>query len=179
MSRRVLPPAYRWLDQVDKPHVIEVALSLYGTVEVPGPVNAPEIMGWARELGLADSYVADAVPWCGLFAAIVIKHAGWEPVAAPLWARNWAKFGDPAPAPALGDVLVFARESSGHVGFYVGEDETAFHVLGGNQGDAVSIIRVLRQRLLAARRPHWRIAQPNSVKPYLLASAGELSKNEA
>lgn len=174
-----LPSAYRWLETVNKPHVIEVALSLYGIKEVPGPVNAPEIMAWARELKLEDSYVADAVPWCGLFAAIVIKRAGWEPVASPLWARNWSKFGDIPETSALGDVLVFKRESSGHVGFYVGEDDDAYHVLGGNQGDAVSIVRVPRWRNIAVRRPHWRIAQPASVKPYLLAATGGLSGNEA
>jgi cell wall-associated NlpC family hydrolase len=35
----------------------------------------------------------------------------------------------------LGDVLVFRRGGGGHVALYVGEDEEAFHVLGGNQAD--------------------------------------------
>jgi uncharacterized protein (TIGR02594 family) len=174
-----LPAAYAWLEKIEPPRIIVEALALYGIKEVPGPVNAPEIMAWARETGLQDSYVADAVPWCGLFAAVVVKRAGWESVAAPLWARNWARFGKPSPEPGLGDVLVFQRESGGHVGFYVGEDPDAYHVLGGNQGDSVSIIRVSKRRLIAARRPAWRIAQPASVKAYHLGMIGELSRNEA
>jgi uncharacterized protein (TIGR02594 family) len=175
-----LPPAYAWLDNVaGLPRIIAEARQLLGIKEIPGPANAPAIMGWARELGLEHDYVADRVPWCGLFAAIVVKRAGWDPVASPLWARNWGHWGDPAPHAGLGDVLVFQRPEGGHVGFYVGEDSTAFHVLGGNQGDAVSIIRVAKNRLLTARRARWRVAQPPSVKPYLLAATGGLSRNEA
>ena len=54
--------------------------------------------------------------------------------------------------PALGAVVVFWRISpnsgKGHVGFYVGEDGEAYYVLGGNQGDAVSVVRISRDRLL-------------------------------
>lgn len=174
-----LPEAYAWLETIQPPQIIVEALRLYGIKEQPGPINAPEIMAWANETGLQNSYHADAVPWCGLFAAVVVKRAGWEAPAAPLWARNWTKFGKPSPEPGLGDVLAFQRETGGHVGFYVGEDFIAYHVLGGNQGDAVSIIRVTKKRLLGARRPAWRIAQPASVKPYHLAPTGDLSRNEA
>lgn len=174
-----LPAAYAWLRGIQPPRIIDEALKLFGIREVPGPVNAPEIMGWARELGVEGDYVADAVPWCGLFVGAVVQRSGWTPVPGPLWARNWARFGQPSPEAGLGDVLVFGREGGGHVGFYVGEDAGAFHVLGGNQGDAVSIIRVAKWRLLAARRPIWRIAQPASVQPYHLAAEGELSRNEA
>jgi hypothetical protein len=47
-----------------------------------------------------------------------------------------------APAAALGDVLAFVRNGGGHVGLYVDEDASAYHVLGGNQSDRVSITRV-------------------------------------
>ena len=172
-----LAAAYQWLRTVNPPRIIVEALEHYGLKEVPGPVNAPEIMAWAKELGIA--YQADSVPWCGLFAAKVVKDAGWEPVAGPLWARNWAKWGNPSPLPGLGDVLTFVRESGGHVGFYVGEDATTFHVLGGNQGDSVSITRIAKTRLLKARRPVWRVGQPASVKPYRLSATGTVSENEA
>ena len=73
---------------------------------------------------------------------------------------------------------MFQRESGGHVGFYVAEDATAYHVLGGNQSNKVCITRVAKDRLLAARRPKYNV-QPASVKPYRVASTGSLSKNEA
>ncbi|GJD87124.1 hypothetical protein BHAOGJBA_0624 [Methylobacterium hispanicum] len=112
--------------------------------------------------------------------ATVVKRARSEPVKAPLWARNWAAFGTKAPKASLGDILVFERAGGGgHVGIYVGEDTSAYHVLGGNQGDAVSIVRVAKARCLAVRRCPWRLAQPSNVRPIKLAAGGALSVNEA
>lgn len=178
--KRPLSPQYAWLLHIDVPAIIREALRLHGTREMAGKANNPDIMAWAREVGLESVYKADEIPWCGLFAAIVVHRAKWRYPSGPLWARNWAKFGKPSPQPSLGDVLVFTRgETSGHVGFYVAEDATHFHVLGGNQGDAVSIVRIEKTRLIQARRPEWRIAQPDSVKPYRISSTGVLSSNEA
>ena len=50
-------------------------------------------------------------------------------------------------------VLVFERGSGGHVGFAIGQDDTHFFVLGGNQSDAVTIARIAKSRLLGARWP--------------------------
>lgn len=109
----------------------------------------------------------------------IIRHrAGKNPVANPLWARNWAAFGDDVLHPGLGDVLVFVRDGGGHVGFYVAEDATAYHVLGGNQSNRVSITRVAKERCVARRRPRY-IETPTSVKPYRVAASGALSSNEA
>ena len=72
--------------------------------------------------------------------------------ANPYWARNWLLFGrDTKPVP--GAVLVFERGSGGHVGFAVGQDDTHFFVLGGNQSDAVTVARLAKQRLLDACWP--------------------------
>lgn len=178
-----LPPAYAWLDRVDgAPRIITEARKLFGTVETPGKASTAEIMAWAKECGLKTVYSDDEVPWCGLFAAVVAKRAGWDPVESPLWARNWAKFGravTPKEA-SLGDVLVFQRPGGGgHVGFYVGHDAGYYHVLGGNQGDAVTITRIAKNRCIGIRRPKWRVSQPVGVKPYPLAASGAVSTNEA
>lgn len=173
----MIPAAYAWLRDLTPPAIIREALPLLGTREKEGPGDNPVIMAWAKEVGVSN-YSADSIPWCGLFAAVVCARASWPPVHQPLWARNWAKFGNASPEPGLGDVLVFERGTGGHVGFYVAEDADAFHVLGGNQGDSVSIIRIAKSRLLAARRPAWRIAQPESVKRYHVAASGALSTNE-
>lgn len=173
----ILPPNYAWLADVDPPRIIREAVALLGTKEKAGPGDNPTIIGWARELGISN-YSADSIPWCGLFTAVVCARASWPPVHQPLWARNWANFGARTQEAALGDVLVFERGTGGHVGFYIAEDDEAFHVLGGNQGDAVSIVRIAKTRLLAARRPVWRAAQPASVKPYKVAAGGTLSTNE-
>lgn len=177
------PPAYAWLANVGQlPRTIQEAMRLYGTAEVVGKGSNKTIIGWRDELNLAgvkiDGYSDDDIPWCGLFAAIVAHRAGKPVVKDPLWARNWAKFGKKSPAPGLGDVLVFGRNGGGHVGFYVAEDASAFHVLGGNQSNKVCVTRIAKNRLLACRRPPYN-KQPASVKPYRVAAGGSLSTNEA
>lgn len=177
------PPAYAWLSTLGQlPRTIQEAMRLYGTAEVVGKGSNKTIIGWRDELNLAgvkiDGYSDDDIPWCGLFAAIVAHRAGKTVVKDPLWARNWANFGTKSPVPSLGDCLVFGREGGGHVGWYVAEDATAYHVLGGNQSNKVCITRVLKSRLLACRRPAYN-NMPASVKPYRVAGTGSLSKNEA
>ena len=173
-----LPNNYQWLDDVSSlPMMVRHALDLYGTAEAVGAADNPEILGWASEVGARD-YRADSIPWCGLFMAVVAQRAGKTLPEKPLWALSWARFGGAADAPSLGDVLVFRRDGGGHVGLYVGEDATAFHVLGGNQGDRVGFARIARGRLYAARRPAYRV-RPASVSPVRLTAAGALSANEA
>lgn len=173
--------SYADLKEPGVPKVIQVAYPLIGTKEVVGKANNPTIMSWARELKIP--YDADAVPWCGLFIAYVVEKAGYKMVPGPLSSRAWARWGSPADVPSLGDILVFWRGSpnswQGHVGIYVGEDALAYHVLGGNQGDSVSIIRIAKHRLVAARRSPWKVAQPASVKPIQRTGSGGLSTNEA
>ena len=176
----MLPSRYGWLAREPGPKMIVEALKLYGTLEKPGSANNPTIIAWAREVGaeVADVYKADSIPWCGLFMAVVAKRAGKEVPKHPLWALSWSAFGAKSPQPALGDVLVFTRKGGGHVALYVGEDGSAFHVLGGNQSDRVCITRIAKARLYAARRPLYRV-QPTNVRPINLASMGALSLNEA
>ncbi len=176
----MLPSRYAWLAREPGPKMIVEALKLFGTMEAPGSANNPIIVAWAEEVGgeVADVYKADSIPWCGLFMAVVAKRAGKELPKHPLWALSWSAFGAKTPAPALGDVLVFTRSGGGHVGLYVGEDASAFHVLGGNQSDRVCIARIARARLYAARRPLYRV-QPANVRPIHLEATGALSLNEA
>lgn len=176
-----LPPAYRWLTTLAPlPRMVSEALKLFGTVEAAGAANSPTIIGWADEVGgkVEDVYKADAIPWCGLFMAVVAKRAGKEVPTDPLWALNWNKFGVRAGQPCLGDVLTFTRPSGGHVGLYVGEDATAYHVLGGNQSDQVCFTRIAKLRLSGVRRPRYNV-QPATVRPFILQGGGQLSKNEA
>ena len=177
---------YKYLLADDMPKMIKEGIKLLDTKESPGSINNPVIIGWAKELGgnIDDIYNADEIPWCGLAQAIVAKRADKEVVKDPLWALNWSTFGDYVKIPMIGDTLVFVRKTStgstaGHVGIYVGEDNTAYHVLGGNQSDAYNITRVLKNRLYAARRPKYKIGQPSSVKQMILKNDGTpVSKNE-
>jgi uncharacterized protein (TIGR02594 family) len=158
------------------------AIKLYGTSEVPGKQSNEEIMKWADELGLSSVYKNDDTAWCGLFVAICAKRAGKNMPfnnQGALWARNWAKFGSELNAPELGCVLVFARQGGGgHVAIYVGEDENCYHCLGGNQSNKVTITRILKSRLIAARNPEYN-AKPANVRKVVLNPTGIISQNEA
>lgn len=176
-----LPKQYAWLANEPGPRLLKVALDLYGTAEKPGPGSNPSILQWARATGLDRVYRDDATAWCGLFMAYAALQAGWELPVNPLGARNWLSWGRVC-EPELGAVLVFARPPSkwsGHVGIYVGEDRECYHVLGGNQSDAVTIKRVARDRLLGARECPWRVARPGNVRWIGLAATGAPSTNEA
>lgn len=174
-----IPKKYEWLHKEFSPRHFMKAIELFGVKEIAGEQHNPVIMSWAEEVGLKKTYTADEIPWCGLYVAVVMKRADREVVKFPLWARNWAKFGVKADEPMLSDILVFSRGSGGHVGFYVGEDKTSYHVLGGNQGNSVSIVRIKKDRLIACRRPPYKV-QPLNVRKIILDSTGSiLSTNEA
>jgi uncharacterized protein (TIGR02594 family) len=182
----MIPTKYKWIETLDPlPRTIYVGIQFYGTQEVVGRGSNRTIINWRDLLNQQgvdiDGFSDDDIPWCGLFVAFVIharKFNSAEVVSQPLWARNWTSYGIKTTKPSLGDVLVFARNSGGHVGFYIGEDSVCYHVLGGNQSNKVCITRIEKSRLLAARRPPYK-TKPISVKPYHLSSSGSISSNEA
>lgn len=169
---------YEWLNHEPAPRMLLEAIKLYGVVETPGPANNPVIMGWDKECGLINPYSGDSVAWCGLFLSVVAKRSGKPWPERPLWALNWAKWGDEGGQPELGDVLVFVRPGGGHVGLYVGEDATAYHVLGGNTSDRVTIARIAKERLYACRQ-FFAIGKPPNVRPVILTADGSISTNES
>ena len=122
------------------------------------------------------------IPWCGAFVATCFRQ--WDPLIKlpknPLGARNWNTF-DVATGPQLGACLVFWRGSpsgwQGHVGFYWGEDAACYHVLGGNQSNAVTITRIAKNRLLDARWP-FHHPQPHKII-HLSPSGVPVTTNEA
>jgi uncharacterized protein (TIGR02594 family) len=178
-----LPATYAWLSKEPAPRMLLEGLKTFGTLEAPGAEDNPVIMGWAREIGIKrieDAFTSDAVPWCGLWMAVIAHRAGKPVNANALWARSWLTWGNKVSGePKLGDVLVFRRgQTSGHVGEYVGEDAHAYHVIGGNQGDAVSITRIEKSRLLGARN-FYATAQPPNCRRVFLKASGSLSTNEA
>lgn len=169
----ILPDSYRWLLDVGAlPRMVTAALQYYGIEERAGAANNPTIIGWGRDLGL--NYDEDKTPWCGLFMARVAKDTGRSAPKDPLWALNWAKFGNEGGQPDLGDILVFTRNGGGHVGLYIGEDDQNYHVLGGNQGDRVCFLGYDRNRLYTVRQPPY-VLKPASAKPYRLAPTGEVA----
>lgn len=172
------------LDRINKvtplPWTIARGLELINIKEIVGKKHNQVILDWAKELGIENIYTNDEIPWCGLFVGIVCHRAKKDikPVGGILWARNWNKFGQKVSKAGLGDVLVFSRGSGGHVGFYTGENETHYYVLGGNQSNQVSIVKIRKDRLIGSRRPIYN-NQPESVKPYYFNGKALITENEA
>lgn len=174
-----LPQKFSWLNTIgDLPLMVQEALKLYGIHEAAGAVNNQVIMDWGKETHLDKEYTADSVPWCGYFMALVAQRSGYAFPAHPLWALNWKGFGVEAHQPLLGCVLVFIRDGGGHVGIYVAEDNERYYILGGNEGDQVNIVPILKKRCVAVREPIYKVGRPASAKPYVITWSGLVSSNE-
>ena len=141
--------------------------TLDGVMEAPGAADNPKILAMRDEIArrfpemaaYCRGYVHDSIPWCGLAVAYALAANGIRPVYGStdtqrfLWARAWARFGAPLAEPKPGCVMVFARESGGHVGLYEGEDGKNYRVRGGNQADAVNVTTMPKSAFLAAVWP--------------------------
>ena len=162
-----------------QPVWITEANRFIGVKETPGVADNPVIMGWAKQMG--QWYTGDDVPWCGLYVAHCMS------VGAPLvpqdfnrlGARNWLEYGVRCDA-GFGAIAVFWRTHKtkswhGHAGFIVGGSGGHLHILGGNQGDMVSVIAMPRDQLLGCVAPPGFIpALPLKPSP-LVGMAGKLS----
>lgn len=157
---------------------MRTAIELLGTTEVPGTRSNPLIVEWAKEIGgeVASYYTDDSIPWCALFVGHCMHVNGIQPPKAMLAALSWKNFGAKLSEPSYGCILVFSRDGGGHVGFAVSQDADYFHVLGGNQGDTVNIIKVAKSRLVAMRWPPYFLLPDKklTVKTF----DGKISTNE-
>lgn len=141
-----------------------LAQRFVGVRELAGNEDNPMIMSM---LQLDQSWPGhDEVPWCSAF----VNYIAWLlrlPRSKSLRARSWLEVGRPLdimeePTAAF-DVVVLKRgfgdqpgpevlEAPGHVGFYAGREDDHLLVLGGNQGDTVSIKPFPMRQLLGMRR---------------------------
>lgn len=144
-----------------------------GVKETPGPAATPFVLGMLRLDGAA--VADDAVAWCSAF----VNFIAWSlrlPRSKSLAARSWLFVGAAVPLEAARvgfDVVVLQRGGGaqpgpdvvyrnaagavtgypqGHVGWYAGVDGACVLVLGGNQGDAVTVERFPRSAVLGVRR---------------------------
>ncbi len=95
--------------------------------------------------------------WCAAFVDAVLHASTGTAGTGKLNARSYLDWGKPVSTPQVGDVEVFSRGDpngwQGHVGFYAGMNaDGTIKVLGGNQGDSVSIDNFDASKLLGYRR---------------------------
>ncbi len=112
-----------------------------GVAEIPGPQVNPRITVYHQTTtgGRADERLA----WCSSFVNFCVEKAGLRGTRNRM-AISWNRWGRNVTAsPEVGDIVVFRSgdpgSQHGHVGFYIGQEGGKIRVLGGNQGDRVSI----------------------------------------
>lgn len=144
----------------------DIARRFIGTAEVEGAVANSAILAMLRLD--AKWPTDDSVPWCSAF----VGYMAWLldlPRSRSLAARSWLAIGTPVDLmeamPGF-DVVILKRggghqpgpevlDAPGHVGFFVGHDMgevQRVRILGGNQGDAVTIAPFLAANVLGVRR---------------------------
>lgn len=157
------------------PRWLTIAKRYDGLREVVGPRHNSTIIGWLTKLRAW--WRDDETPWCGIFVAHCMQEAGLPFPKLYMRAKAWSDYGSLLRPDRLapGAILVFDRSGGGHVGFYVGEDAGHYFVLGGNQGNAVNVMKLGKSRLVASR---WPKGEPVFGKPVLM-SGGRVSRNEA
>lgn len=155
---------------------ISEALLHVGLKEIKGPTHNQIISGWLKRLQAW--WDDDETPWCGVFVAHCLQETGFPVPSLWMRAKEWLNWGMAIEMPVLGCVVVFDRAGGGHVGFVMGYDHQGnLMVLGGNQGDAVSIRPFDKSRVLGYR---WPVNTPIILKPLpIIDSDGNLSENEA
>lgn len=169
---------------MEKPSWLLIAERYLGLREVHGPAHAPEILKWwklIKQGGIND----DETAWCAAFVGGILEEAGLMS-SRKANARSYTRWGQRLFGPCVGSIVTFWRGSpdgwQGHVGFVVGKDVKGnLMVLGGNQGDAVSIAPFDVARVLQF---NWPADYPVPAVGYdtlpVLDSKGmKLSNNEA
>jgi uncharacterized protein (TIGR02594 family) len=127
------------------------------------------------------------IPWCGDFTqtAVLLSMPDEPMIENPYLAANWTKFGNSI-TPTYGAVMSFWRGSpsswKGHVAFLTGinQDKTAYRILGGNQGNAVTETWISTDRLRSngCRWPSTALPTKGNI-PVLNSKGAVLSTNEA
>lgn len=167
---------------MQEPAWISVARKYLGQAEIKGPHHNPHILTWWKRAGAP--FEDDETPWCGAFIAGVLSELGIKPVSGGASAQAWLKMSVKLDKPAQGCVVIFERgkpgSGSGHVGFVVGRDGAGnLMVLGGNQGDAVTIKPFNRNRRVLGYRWPGIMPYPERYKLPRIDSDGVFSTNEA
>jgi len=142
---------------------LQIAQRFIGIKEMAGTSSNPLILAM---LQLDAKWVQDdQTSWCSAFTNFVFFLLGL-PRSRSLAARSWLLVGTSVPlsdAQPGHDVVILKRGTGvqpgptvlaapGHVGMYVGQDAATVTVLGGNQGDSVSVASFPKSRILGIRR---------------------------
>ena len=161
---------------MEYPWIVEAKKHI-GLKEIPGVKHNSTIIGWLKKL--KSWYLDDDAPWCAVYVSNCFKVCGLSIPAYWMRAKAYTDWGVKLDKPISGCVVVFERKGGGHVGFLMGKTSDGFlSVLGGNQGNAVTIAKFDTQRVVGYYWPK-EVPVPQDAKLDIVSNAGVVSTNEA
>ena len=148
-----------------------LARQFLGMRELSAPGKDHGWIRWALSLVGMGPEAPDETPWCSAFVAAIAWHFPGVPRSRSAAARSWLDVGKPVglsvaspgfdvvvlsrgrlPQPGADVMYGPGRYPPGHVGFFDGIQGSSVLVLGGNQGNAVTVDSFPMERVLGFRR---------------------------
>ena len=152
--------------------IYNMGVRYLGVREVPGKGSHPVI---AEMFKLAPSWLNQddsATAWCGLFRGYVGHLTGTGLPAQHYRAASWLKWGRPVPLKEAvqGDTVIMKRLGGHHVALLDCVQGNWIYLLGGNQGDAVTVSKFPIAHVVGVRR----LVAEREVEAETVEGAGEL-----
>ena len=147
---------------------LQIAQKWIGITELPGRVNNIQISAWIAHASVGQMNSSESFPdeiyWCGAFIHGVVFPLGLPIPDIPIRARAWLTVGrkvELKDAKPGFDIAILNRggasdpkvlKGPAHVGFLHHIDHSIINLVGGNQGNAVSISSFPISSILEIRR---------------------------
>lgn len=158
-----------------EPRYLSIARNYLHLKEIVGLKNSPTIIKWL--VSLKAWWREDETPWCGVFVAACFQEAELPYPKMYMRAKSYLEHGEKLDKPCLGCIVIFERKGGGHVGFAIGKNHAGkLIILGGNQGNQVSVLPFDMDRVLGYRMPFG--FSTGTTLPFV-SNASAVSENEA
>lgn len=136
------------------PWLVQAGLDL-GVSEIAGARHNPRIVLAHRRAGLDPADQTDETAWCGSIMGLWVGEVGNAPPKGFASAKAWESWGTKRSVPVMGSVLTYKRTggSGRHVCLCAGVVDGNVWVIGGNQGNRVSLVCRGTEKPAAVRWP--------------------------